>query len=81
MLFLKSGDDLYWDGKKFQPDYRKGILFGSMAGASKDLRRAAKIDDDCKLEAMNEEQWATFTALIEKFNPSTRNPHDHSNHD
>jgi hypothetical protein len=74
MLFLKSGTDLYWDGRKFQPDYRKAVLFGSLAGAAKDLRRAAKIDADCTLEAMTEAQWADFTTLIEKFKPNTRKP-------
>jgi hypothetical protein len=64
MLFLKSGSDLYWDGRKFQPNYRKAILFGGMMSAEKDIKRASKIDAECKLEVLNEEQWADLEGLL-----------------
>lgn len=63
MLFIKSGSDLYWDGKKFQTDYHKGIVFGAVMGAMKDVRKASKIDPNCKLEALNHEQWAEISGL------------------
>jgi hypothetical protein len=72
MLFLKSGSDLYWDGRKFQPDYRKAIVFGAMMGAEKDIKRASKIDANCKLEALNEEQWAELEAISFRRHQSPR---------
>jgi hypothetical protein len=57
MLFLKSGDDLYWNGTEFQPNYREAIVFGAVMRASRHLRRATKIDPNCKLEALTECQW------------------------
>lgn len=62
MLFIKSGNDLYWDGAKFQLNHRKGIVFGAMRGAAKDLRRAAKIDPNCKISSMTDSQWAEYAS-------------------
>jgi hypothetical protein len=66
MLFLKSGSDLYWDGRKFQPNYRKAILFGGMMSAEKDIKRASKIDAECKLEVLKEPQRVEIKAVITK---------------
>jgi hypothetical protein len=57
MILLKSGDDLYWNGTEFQPDHRKAILFGAMTRATRHLRRAKKVDPNCKLEVLTEYQW------------------------
>jgi hypothetical protein len=64
MLFLKSGNDLYWDGAKFQADYHKGIVFCAMMNAVKDLRRAVKADPNCKLLSMTDSQWVEYTSRI-----------------
>jgi hypothetical protein len=63
MLFLKSGNDLYWDGDKFQSDHRKGIVFAAMMGAGNDLRKAKKIDPNCVITSLSDSQWAEFIRL------------------
>lgn len=57
MLYLKSGS-LYWDGKQFQEDYKKSIVCGGAAGFLKDLKKAVRIDPECKIVALSPEHWA-----------------------
>jgi hypothetical protein len=66
MFFLKSGNDLYWDGYKFQANYRKAVLFGGMVGVERDFILAAPIDPGCKLEQMTVDQWGELVGWPKK---------------
>jgi hypothetical protein len=66
MLLIKSGNDLYWDGEQFQPDYRSAVIFTDKIRAEIDLRYASRIDAECKLEVLKEPQRAEIKAVITK---------------
>jgi hypothetical protein len=61
MFFLKSGE-LYWDGAKFQPDYREGIVFAALMGVGKDIRRASALDPNCRVIALTDAQWTEYNS-------------------
>jgi hypothetical protein len=61
MMYIKLGADMYWDGKRFQPDHRKAIVFGSMMASARDLRAAMRIDHNCKITSLSIDHWNEYT--------------------
>jgi len=55
MFFIKA-NGLYWDGNTFQSDYRKGIVYYSLAGAVNGLKAAKRKDKSAETEMLTRKQ-------------------------